>query len=195
LPAGAEGATIAAMRSRRVGAAGALAVAAVAMLSASCGGGGGGGTQDWASGVCRELDAWVSRLQDAASGVVAQGLNADQEQLRLAVDEAGSATADLVAGLDGLDGPDSESIAAASEQLDALGTRLEQRVADVREALGQGGGALALVAAVSTKISEAAGDVQATLQRIERLEPGGELADAFAASDECEALRQRELPA
>jgi hypothetical protein len=182
------------MSSRRVTFARTLALAALALLPASCGGGDGGGTQDWANGVCRELDTWASRLQDAVSGVVAQGLNATPQQLRLAVEEAVSATDDLVSSLDGLERPDSESVTTASQQLDALGTRLERRVGDVREALGQGGGAIALVTTVGSKISEAARDVRATLQRIEQIEPEGELADAFSTSEECEALRQRELP-
>jgi hypothetical protein len=183
------------MRSRRAGAASALAVAAVAMLAASCGGGD-SGVQSWADDVCTEVNTWADRVTDAVQGVVAQGFDVSAEQVRLGVDEAANATDDLVTGLRDLGRPDTESGDQAREQLDQLASDLEERRDRARKLLERPSsvsGTLQLVQAVAGEIEGATGDVRETLNDLEQVQPGDELRDAFQNSEPCQQLRDRDF--
>ena len=168
----------------------ALALVVVAVLPlAGCGGDDDGGSEEWAAGVCTDMNTWASDVQDAVSSLTGEGLQIDRDDVQAAVTQAKDATDELVDSLQGLGAPETDAGEAAKSELDELGTQLQQQMDQVEQAVEGESGALALAQTAGTAIATAANDVQSTLDSLQSLE-GGELRDAFENADSCSDLRE-----
>ena len=82
-------------------------VVAIALMAGGCGGDDDeSSAESWASDVCTNLSEWITDVDDAVRSLTAEGLNFNTDDIRDAVDQAGSATDELVKDLRGLGPPE-----------------------------------------------------------------------------------------
>ncbi len=84
-----------------------LAAAVLAVAAAGCGGNDSNdATQQWADGVCTELNTWVTSVQSTVKDITDKGLSIQKSDIQVAVDEGKTATDELVSNLNALGAPD-----------------------------------------------------------------------------------------
>ncbi len=164
-------------------------VAALALAAAGCGGEDESSAESWANDVCVNLSEWITDIDEAVRSLTAEGLNFSTDDIREAVDQAGTATDDLVDDLRGLGPPETEDGQAAQEQLEELSDEVEEQVNTVKEAVEEDSGPLALAGTVSTALSVAINELEQAFENLQGL--GGELESAFSDSDDCDSLREQ----
>jgi methyl-accepting chemotaxis protein len=145
-------------------------VLATALAAGGCGGDDEAGAEGWANSVCANLSEWVTEIDEAVKSVTDEGLALDEDDLDAAVDQARDATDDLANDLEELGPPDTEA---------------------VEQAVDEDGEPLELVATVAAALSAAADELRQTFSRLEEVDPGGELEDAFRNSEDCDSLREQ----
>jgi membrane protein implicated in regulation of membrane protease activity len=169
---------------------GSLALAiGTAFLLVGCGGSDESSSETYANDVCSSFNTWVTSLEETTNTLKDEGLSISKDDIRTAVDDAGAATDLLVTNLKDAGPPDSEDGDKAKSELETLQNQLKHQVDVVEDAVASGGSTLSLVSTVTTAISTAASDVQATFNELDNLNPAGELSDAFKNSDDCKTLR------
>ena len=164
-------------------------VLAVLTIAVGCGGDDGSG-DDWAGDVCAEVNDWADEVDATIESLGEQGLELDEDDLRAAADRVSEATDDLEAGLEDLGPPETEQSQEAEAELERLADELREQLGVIEGALG-GNDPLEAAATVATAFAAAANEVQRSIDTLESLDPGGELADDFEDSDECDELRER----
>lgn len=169
---------------------GSLALAIVtAFLLVGCGGSDESASESYANDVCSSFNTWVSSLTETTNTLKDEGLSISKDDIRTALDDAGAATDLLVTNVKDAGPPESEDGDKAKSELQTLTNQLEHQIDVVKDAVASGGSTLSLVSTVTTAISTAASDVQATFNELDNLDPAGELSDAFKNSDDCKTLR------
>jgi hypothetical protein len=168
-----------------------LIAIAGALLVAGCGDSDDGSSDDWAANVCAEVDEWVDEVDATFESLAERGSQLDEDDVQTAADRVTEATDELEAGLDDLGPPETEESRQARQELESLGDALRGHVDEIEGALAGDREPLEAVAAVATAFAAAANDLQRSLDTLERLDPGGELAEDFRTADECVALRER----
>jgi hypothetical protein len=176
-------------RARAVGSAGLLV--GVVLALAGCGGDDSSASENYADGVCLSLSTWVTDVQETVQSLTDAGLATSREDLQASWDETKDATETLVNDLEQLGPPETEDGEQVKSELDALGTELTQQIDAIEQALDSGGGVTAIAAEVSAAISAAANAVETTYQDLQRLDPAGELREAFEDSDDCNELEDQ----
>ena len=173
-------------------AAGAAVLLVVVVLAlAGCGGDDSGASEDYANGVCTSLSSWVTEVQETVQSLTDAGLATTREDLQASWDETKDATETLANDLEQLGPPETEDGEQVKSELDALGAELTRQIDAIEQAFDSGGGVPAIAAQVSTAISAAATAVQTTYEDLKRLDPAGELRDAFEDSDDCNELEDQ----
>lgn len=168
-----------------------LSVLGAAVALAGCGGDDDGGAEGWASSLCSDVGEWVGEIDSTVESLTENGLALDEADLREAADSVGEATDELANDLEELGGPEVESGQQAQEEVRSLLDALGEQYEAAQQALEANLAPLETVARIATALSEAAAQLQTTLDDLAGLDPGGELAEAFRDSDECEALREQ----
>jgi hypothetical protein len=168
-----------------------LLVASLALAAGGCGGDDESSAEAWANDVCGNLSQWITDVDEAVRSLTAEGLNFDTDDIRDAVDQAKSATEDLVDDLQGLGPPDTEAGQEAQDELEELQGVLESQVETVEQALDSGDGALALAGTISTALAVAINELEQAFESLQGLDSGGELEDAFTDSEDCDSLREQ----
>jgi hypothetical protein len=170
-------------------------VAAIALMAGGCGGddesSAESSAENWANDVCTNLSQWITDVDDAVRSLTAEGLNFDTGDIRDAVDQAGSATDELVKDLRGLGPPDTDAGQQAEQELEDLSSELEDQLNTVEQAVDSGGGALALAGTVSAALSVAIAALEQTYESLQGLDPGGELEQGFRDSKDCDSLTEQ----
>lgn len=170
----------------------AIVVAAVAMRLSDDGG---QSTEAWAEEVCVNLSDWRDSITSLAD-LGGEPLTA--ESLRDRLDDAESATSDLVAGLRELGAPDLEAGAQLEAELDNATAELESAFEGLKESAeaaadapaGQLLANLGALGSAFATLQSAVGQVVFTLQNANVAEDSrAELQQAFAAAPSCESLR------
>jgi hypothetical protein len=169
---------------------GLLAVVLVLAL-AGCGGDDEDSAESWANDVCSSLSTWVTDVDEAVRSLTEGGLSTEQEDIQAAVDQVRDATDELTNDLEELGPPETEGGEQARSELESLSTTLRSEVETVQQAVDSDEGALAVTSTVSMSISTAASAVQSTLNDLEGVDPGGELAEGFDNADECDSFRDQ----
>ena len=164
-------------------------VLALMAIAVGCAGDEGSG-DDWAGDVCAEVNDWADEVDATIESLGEQGLELDEDDLRAAADRVSEATDDLEAGLEDLGPPETEQGQEAEAELERLADELREQLGVIEGALG-GNDPLEAAATVATAFAAAANEVQRSIETLENLDPGGELADEFEDSDECQKLRER----
>ena len=158
------------------------------MLAVSgCGGGEENASEQWAGGVCSELSAWVTSVDEAVSSLTANPLSLDNAAVQTATGDVKEATDDLVDGLRDLEPLETESGDQARSELDELGTQLQQQADEVEQAAEAGSLSLATVTGA---LATAASAARSTFESLQSLD-SGELRDAFEDAAACDSFRQQ----
>jgi len=153
-------------------------------------------TTEWAGSVCTSLSEWQASLEDIVAG--GEG-GPSVEALEDAVDDARSATDDLVQDLQRLGPPDLETgdevEDALDDSVDGLRDSYDELDSAAREALDAGSPAealqqLAALAPQAEALVQQARDIVASLRSASLFgEASAELEQAFAAAGSCAQLR------
>jgi hypothetical protein len=169
-----------------------IGVLVAVVLLAGCGGdSGSSASEDYANNVCGDLSTWVTDVNGAITSLTDAGLATDKEDVQSAVDQATSATNDLLSSLEALGPPETDAGEQAKSELDTLGATLRQQIETVEQALDADTGAVALAATVTAALSTAASAVESTYNDLRGLDPGGELEEGFQNADDCRSLRDQ----
>jgi len=146
--------------------------------------------EQWASGVCGVLDTWIVAVQSSLTSPDAPG--DPSRKLTTRIDGISTATAAAVASLQSIAPPTTTNGAKAKSELEGLGSRLHDSVAVVRTfttaKVASAADLAANTASLSSAVANSGRDVQDTLDRIEKLDPTGELQRGFAAAATCRTL-------
>ena len=165
----------------------ALLVVVLAALAAGCGDDG-NATQDWADGVCTELNTWADSIQTTVKGLTDQGLSLQKSDVEGAVDDARTATNDLTSGLEDLGPPPDDSGAQqVKSELDQLSDEIRNQLDDVQQATATESSVLQLTQTVAAAVSASAAAAKTTYDAIQSA--GGELKSAFEDADSCQDTR------
>jgi hypothetical protein len=161
----------------------------LAALAAGCGGDDESAAEAWAGDVCSALSDWRTSVQDAVDSVQA---SPSADTLRQAAEDADSATEDLVSTLKGLDRPETEAGQEAQEAVDDLSNDVETARSAIDDAVddASGAGMLQAVSTIAAALSTLQTEVSSTLDRLEGLDGGQELKDAFQSNESCDELRR-----
>jgi hypothetical protein len=172
---------------RGVGAAVLLAAAALGL--AACGGDDEPAATEWADGFCSAVVTWRADLGEISGSIGDAQL--DLDALEEAARDARAATDELVDELRALGAPETEDGAQAEAVLDELGAEIRRQVDTAREAVEDVDGAtgvLRAISAVSGAFAAAGEAVEATVEDLRGLDPGGELRQAFEDAEACDEL-------
>lgn len=178
-------------RTRTTAGAAAL-VAAVALLAAGCGGSSSSSatpTDTWASGVCTAITTWKTSLTNIESTVKSGGLS--KESISGATTQAAAATNTLAQDLKKLGKPDTQAGQTAKSDLDQLSSELTKNVKTIQDAVSGASGAAGVLTAVSTASSTLVTmgqEVSSTLTSLQKLDPKGEIQQAFKQANSCKSL-------
>ena len=167
-----------------------VAALGLAVLAAGCGGDD-SSPEGWADDFCTAVEDWRERVQDAA-GQLAEPSTLSEEELDDSIRQAVAASDDLLADLGELGPPEVEARDEIERELDHLESILRERATNARAGIDQPAGsvseALARLAALSRELSAAAASIELTIQKLQALDPAGELKQALESSDACESL-------
>ena len=164
---------------------------AVACLLAGCGGDDDGGAEEWASSVCTHVGEWVDEVDQTIQSLTDAGLALEEADLKEAADAVGEATDELAADLRELEPPEVNAAQRARAELETLLERLREQYERAQDALAASLEPLEIVARIATALSAAAAALQQTVDNLRGLDPGGELAEAFRDSEDCDALQEQ----
>jgi methyl-accepting chemotaxis protein len=168
----------------------AVLVAVLVVLAAGCGKSKPKTATDWANGVCSAVSTWKSSLADATSSL--QGGNVTKDSLHKAADDAKDATSTLTKDLKSLGKPPTESGGQAQQTVQKLSNQIDEGVTTIQNTLSSVtniSNALNAVSIVSSQITVLKNDITAAYDSLVKLNPGGELQQAFKQADNCSALR------
>ena len=152
-------------------------------------------TQEWADAVCTSLSDWRTSIGDIAD-VSGEQLSADL--LRERIDDAASATSELVTDLRDLGPPDLESGDELEQELDDLTADLEASFDELEEnaeaaadaPAGQLLGNLSALASAFAALQSQIGQAVTALQDADVAEESkAELQSAFADAPSCQSLQ------
>ena len=152
-------------------------------------------TEEWAGEVCTSLSDWRESITSLAD-VSGEPLTADS--LRDRLDEAGSATTDLVTSLRELGPPDLESGDELEQELDDLTADLEAAFDELEESAEAAAdapadqflGNLEALASAFAALQSQIGQAATTLQNADVAEESkAELQQAFADAPSCQSLQ------
>jgi membrane protein implicated in regulation of membrane protease activity len=177
--------------SNGVGRLGLLAVVLVVGLAGCGGDDDDNSAESWASSVCSDLSTYATDVENSTQSLTDAGLAVDTDDIRTAITDVKDATNTLGNELEALGVPETEGGQQAKSELDDLTTELNTQVESVEQALDADMGRAELLTAATTAISAAANSVKSTFESLEGIDPGGELQDGFANSDDCESLRDQ----
>jgi uncharacterized protein YoxC len=166
------------------------AVAAALVIAAGCGSGDdSSATEQWASSACSAVNTWTSSLES-----IGDTLKEDptKDSVEKAYDDLMRSTQTLVDDLKGLGQPDTEAGEEAQDAVDSLADDLDQSLDEMQTALDDASGAsgvLSAISVVSANLATMGDDVSSTVDKLQQLDAGGELKDAFEQADSCADLR------
>jgi hypothetical protein len=169
----------------------ALAVA-VACGSAGCGGDEGGDDVDvWATAICRDVHEWMLEHDALVASIAGYLFDSDEVKLRAAVSRLGTATDELLADLERLGAPDVDAAARAQEELASIRSELRSQRAVAERALADAPSGVDEALSTIGYANRLAWDrLYRGVEALESLDPGGELGQAFARSEQCGTLRR-----
>jgi hypothetical protein len=168
------------------------AVVAALLLAVAAGCGGddeNDATQQWASSVCTDLNDWVTSIQSTVKELTDKGLSMQKSDVQAAVDDAQTATDDLVSELKNLDVPDDSAAQEAKGELEQLGNEVQEQVDNVKEASASNTGAVQLAQTVASAVSASAAEAKSTFETIQSLDAGEDVKQAFEDAESCDTLR------
>jgi hypothetical protein len=162
----------------------------VALVAAGCGGDDSeaSSTTDWANELCTAVKAWTDELENVGTQVTS---SPSVETLQDAADELETSTDSFLDDLRALGAPDTEAGDEADAAIEELADTVEAEEQEIRDAVDDAEGitgvtsAISAVAASLTAMGEA---FQQTFDRLESLEAGDELEQAFDDAEACDEL-------
>lgn len=166
--------------------------ASLALVAASCGGddSDAAATVDWANDFCTAVTDWTSAL-----GTIGESLGdpsaLNEDALRDAVEDVNAATEELVEDVRALGRPDTESGDEIESTIDSFADAVEAEKEEVEQALEDAEGITGAVSAatsISASVQAMGTEFQTAFERLEDLDPDGELEDAFEQADACEEI-------
>jgi phage-related minor tail protein len=165
-------------------------VLATAAVPAGCGGDD-AGAERWANDVCTSLGAWIDDVDGALESLGDEGLELQAEDVRAAADDIREATDQLARELRELGPPDTASAERAEDELETLRAELQTQLERVEAAAETSRDPLELAATVATALAAASNQLEASFQKLQDLDPGGELEKGFRDAEACDELRER----
>jgi hypothetical protein len=172
-----------------------IALAAVAVVLALAAAGCGGddaepeaSATEWANDLCTAVTSWTEALQAEGNAVTS---SPSEESLREAASGLESATDTFLEDVRDLGTPDTEAGTEARAAVDELADTVEAEKQEIEDAVDDASGitgvtsAISAVAASLTAMGEA---FEQTFERLEDLDGGGELEQAFEEADACDEL-------
>ena len=169
-----------------------LLVAFAALAAAGCGGSSSSSTtptDTWASGVCTAISTWKTSLTSIESTVKSGGVSKDS--LNAGVTQATDATKTLADSLKKLGKPNTQAGQQAKDDVDQLSSELTKNAQTIQDAITNASGAAGLVTAISTASSTLVtmgNEVSTTIGDLQKLDPKGEIQQAFKQSSSCKSL-------
>ncbi len=162
-----------------------------ALLAAGCGGGDEtSATTKWFDNVCGAVTTWQDSITAAGQSLRD---NPSKDGVESAYADVKDATNTLGDDLKAAGKPDTQSGDKAKQELDTLGTQLEDGVATMEDAVAgvsTVNEALTAVSAVSGTLATMGTQVKTTVDNLRTLDPEGELQSAFDEADACAPLKQ-----
>ena len=179
------------MAGTRTRAAAALLVALAALAAAGCGGSSSSTTptDTWASGVCTAISTWKTSLTSIESTVKSGGVSKDS--LNAGVTQATDATKTLADSLKKLGKPNTQAGQQAKDDVDQLSSELTKNAQTIQDAISNASGAAGVLTAISTASSTLVtmgNEVSTTIGDLQKLDPKGEIQQAFKQSSSCKSL-------
>ena len=169
---------------------GACAAVLVALAAAGCGSSSTTtATDTWATGVCTAITTWQKQLTSIESTVKNGGVTKDS--INGAVDQAQAATNQLGDSLKKLGKPNTQAGQQAKTDVQKLSDELSSGVKTIEDAVKGASGAAGVLSAVSTAtgtLSTMVTQVSTTVSDLQKLDPQGELEQAFKKSSACKPL-------
>jgi hypothetical protein len=169
---------------RRTAGAAAFAVA-LALVAAGCGSKSSTSTTSatvtWANSLCSAATTFKDTVRNAVSGLKDTPTKAG---LQDAMRNVQTATQDFLAGVKTLGAPKTKSGAEAQQELAMMTSTLQDDLATMKSAVGQGS-ALGAVATVTATLADAKSEVESTIDQLKVLEPKDELQQAFSEASAC----------
>jgi hypothetical protein len=168
-------------------------VVALALAVSGCGGDDESGSppqDEWAADVCGALSDWKSSMTTIAtdfSGGVSRDVVSEK------VDEAQSATEDLVDSLKSIGPPETESGDQAKAEIDQFADTASASIDSIQEtadSLTDGGlsGFTEGIAEIASELNAIVQAAQTALTDVEQLDPSGELRTAIQDDSTCQGL-------
>jgi uncharacterized protein YoxC len=145
---------------------------------------------DWANSVCSDVSTWKSSLADATNSL--QGGNVSKDSLQSAVNDAKDATSTLTKDLKSLGKPPTESGAKAQQTVQTLSNQINEGVSTIQNTISSVttvSNALNAVSIVSSQINVLKNDITAAYNTLVKINPRGELQQAFQKADDCAPFR------
>lgn len=175
-----------------------MGAAALAVAGAGCGGGdesssetsGATPAAEWADGFCTAITTWTGELESIKDQFSSLS-SLSQEGLRSAADDLRASTEQLVADLQDLGAPDTESGTEVEAAIDGLASTLETETADIESTVGGASGITEIPGAardVLASLSAMSDAFSSTLTTISEADAKRELEDALRASPACDEI-------
>ena len=146
-------------------------------------------TDTWATGVCTAITTWQNQLTSIENTVKSGGVTKDS--INTAVTQAKDATNQLGDSLKKLGKPDTQAGQQAKDDVNQLSSELNKNVQTIQDAISNASGAAGVLTAVSTASSTLVtmgNQVSTTLTDLQKLDPKGEIQQAFKQSSSCKSL-------
>jgi hypothetical protein len=164
------------------------------VAAAFAGGCGGDDGEDsataWAGDVCSAITTWRDSITTAADSL--RGGNLSEDTLKSAADDIGSSTNEFIDDIRGLGTPETDDGEQAKESIDQLADQADANLSAIESAVDDVtdlSGAVQAVTTVSAAISTMGTQLSSTFAELEKLDPGGELEQAFRDADSCDELQ------
>jgi len=160
------------------------------VLAAGCGKSKPPTPTDWANGVCSALSTWKTSMTSAVDSL--QGGNITTDTVKSAADDAKNATNKLTDDLKKLGKPNTTAGAQAQKTVDQLSAQVSDGVDTIQtsvEDISSVSSALTAVTTISTTLKTIQADITAAYNTLSKLEPGGELQQAFKSAPDCASFR------
>jgi hypothetical protein len=145
---------------------------------------------DWANGVCSAVSTWKTSITAAVDSVEAG--NVTKDSVTKAADDAKNATNKLTDDLKKLGKPNTSAGAQAQKTVDQLSTQVSDGVDTIQATvknISSLSSALSAVTTVSTTLKTLSTDISTAFSTLSKLEPGGELQQAFKSAPDCAPFR------
>ena len=164
-------------------------VVVAVVLASGCGGSSNtSSASDWADNFCSALTTWTSSVKSAANSVKG---NPSEDGLKSAADDIKSASDTLVGDLKDLGKPDTKAGQDAKDAVDQLSGEVEDDAQEMQNAVDKASGAQGVVIAassVSATLSKMGDQINSAASKLDDVDPGGELKQAFQDSSACKSL-------